>query len=223
MPIFTYQVQLANTSHSLHHLPPPPPLCSNPKECPHNHIHFFEDKDGKRGELVLLHFKYASTKGVEKLALSPCLAKKFAILEQGRKTLFPNSLNMFTKTDGEMFPAAHMSTKVGNVLTKDLQQRATANTLRHMYASTWLDYIHTMAHAMSNHAIQQLHGAGAAMMQNTPDVWGSYDDSLMDRYYLSAMAHWPKFKEFVKEQHTKLMSRKPWDIHEETVLELLGS
>lgn len=51
----------------------------------------------------------------------------------------------------------------------------------------------------------------ATMMLNTPEAWGSYDDTTSDRALHRAMAMWPQFQALMKEQHLDKASREDWD------------
>lgn len=64
---------------------------------------------------------------------------------------------------------------------------------------------------MLREQVADLTAAAATMMLNSPAVWSSYDETTTDRALHNAMTFWPKFQEFMKEQHMDLASRKPWD------------
>lgn len=91
-----------------------------------------------------------------------------------------------------------------------------ANDLRHMFSTLWNDFISsppTSSNILSL-TITQLNACASDMMLNSTKAWAaSYDDSHRERATTTTLALWPKFVEYVKNDHLDKMSTKGWDPH----------
>ena len=84
--------------------------------------------------------------------------------------------------------------------TKDI--RFNSNDLRHMVVTGWLDYENYPTSCFHNLVLEHVNKETSKMMLNSVQVWNTtYDDSQVDRSLLSTIAQWPKFQEFMKQQH----------------------
>lgn len=159
-------------------------------------------------ELHLVHYKNGNTKGDMRLPLSNQLVNKLVHLEQGRATIFPHSKALFCKKRGGPYKSGYFSSHVGDVLTFD-GVRFGARGMRHFFATTWRDFIHTSSMHLLEHTIRELEAHASDLMQNSPASWDvAYDEALIVRGAQHSIALWPKFEEFVHAQHMLATSRK---------------
>lgn len=104
----------------------------------------------------------------------------------------------------------YFSTICGNLLVCE-GKRMTSNHLRHLYVTGWRDHMQCPSTFMVREQVRQVTMAASGMMLNSPEAWGSYDNSTIDRTMNIALAIWPTFQAFMKEQHLDITSRKAWD------------
>lgn len=183
--------------------------CKHPHSCSLNHVDYYKDRKGYHADLCLVHFKNEALKGEQRLPLSPKLLEVFMLLEQA--AAFTGARCLFHNTRREAYPGPYFSTVVAGLLTFK-QQRCTANTFRHMFTTAWRDFTSSPHTKLLELTVQDLEAATADLMLNSTDAWNAtYDDSTRARGMLATLALWPKFQEFVKEQHTDLHSQEPWD------------
>lgn len=84
--------------------------CLDKQGCVPNQLHYYKDRRGYHGELVLSHFKNESLKGNQRLPLSTSLLEVFALLEQAAFRLKANTL--FSLMDGRPYPGPYFSSKL---------------------------------------------------------------------------------------------------------------
>lgn len=182
--------------------------CRDPTTCPKNRIEYIQDRKGCHAELVLVHFKNDTLKGEQHLPLSPKLRELIALVEQGRAATGGDTL--FCSMSGAPYKLDYFSTVVGNLLVFD-GKRLTPTDFRHLFSTAWRDFINSPNTWVVDQAVQQLEGAAAGLMLNSSAAWdATYDDSSINRSIHRVMAMWPKFVEFVKEQHLDQQSRTPY-------------
>lgn len=159
-------------------------------------------------ELHLVHYKNESTKGEMRLPLSNKLVTMLVHLEQGRASIFHDSMALFCKKRGGPYQSGYFSTHVGDALTFD-GVRLGARGMRHFFATIWRDFIHTSCMHLLEHTIKELEAHASDLMQNTPASWDvAYDEALIVRGAQHSIALWPKFEEFVHAQHMLASSRR---------------
>lgn len=105
----------------------------------------------------------------------------------------------------------HFSLLIGNLLTFE-GKRFHATHLRHMFVTGWRDFLEHPSTFHHKQVVSKLEEAAASMMLNSVPVWDkAYDDCPLDRGFFTAMGHWSKFQEFMKEQHELKASIVPID------------
>lgn len=162
-------------------------------------------------ELHLVHYKNGSTKGEMRLPLSNKLATMLVHLEQGRASIFPNSMALFCKRSGGPYKSGYFSTFVGDALTIN-GVRFGARGMRHFFATIWRDFIHTSTMHLLEHTIREVEAHASDLMQNSPASWDvAYDESIIVRGAQHSIALWPKFEEYVHAHHEMAMSRNEVD------------
>ena len=183
--------------------------CVDKSKCPTNHVNYFADRNGKHGEMFVLHFKNANIKGEQLLPLSGELLTVCVLLE--RAANFVGSPTLFFDTSNTTFDLSNFSTTATRLLSFD-NHHLNANTMRHMYVTHWNDYINHPTTQLIGLGVDQLTLEAAALMLNSPAAWEqAYDDSICDRHTLTILAHWPKFTAFVEQAHLDLASRQDLD------------
>jgi hypothetical protein len=113
------------------------------------------------------------------------------------------------KGKNKPYSSSHFSIVIGNLLTIN-GIRFTATKLRHMFVTGWRDFLEHPSTFKHKQVVEKLEQCAASMMLNSVPVWNTtYDDCPMDRGFFTAMAHWGKFQEFMKQQHLLKASIKP--------------
>ena len=158
-----------------------------------------------------MHFKYSQVKGSQLIPMSPNMFSMFAHLDRALASTMPSPPTyFFKKTDGMPYSKEYFSTICGNLLVFE-GQRFTSNQLRGMFVTGWRDFMQHPSTFVVREQIEQVTLAASGMLLNSPEAWGAYDNSTIDRTMNVALAMWPKFQAFMKEQHLDLVSREPWD------------
>ena len=184
--------------------------------CPKNRIHYYKDRKGLKAEMVLVHFKNDAMKGPQHLPLAKANLQVAAMLEQASaqyKVLVQGVHvdTLFYMHDGTMYRGPYFSIVGGNILSFGAE-RCTANTFRHLFITAYRDFLASPTTQLLGLTTQQLEEAAAAMTLNSPAVWdAAYDDTNVSRGIHSCLSLWPKFVEFVHEQHLDKASQEPWD------------
>lgn len=184
----------------------------DPIKCPKNIIDHYKDRKGNHADLKPTHFKYSKSKGPQCIPLAPGMVKMYGMLEQAiasKASKVPTTTTTFfyMKQTGQPYKPDYFSTYCGNLLVFK-GKRLTTRELRHIFITGWRDFIHHPSTYFVREAVAQVEEATAGMMLNSRKAWDStYDDSTTDRSIFTAMAHWPKFQEFMKEQHLDKASK----------------
>lgn len=161
--------------------------------------------------MCCIHFKTDKVKGIQTLPMPENLVKMFATLDKTLSSSHATPITYFFKQKGgSSYTDNYFSTICSNQLVFN-GTRLTSNKLRHLFVTGWKDFMQHPSTFLVRQQVTDLTQAASTMMLNTPEVWGAYDDTTTDRALYSAMAFWPKFQEFMKEQHLDMTSRKPWD------------
>lgn len=193
------------------HLP-----CRAPNNCLKNHVMYIKDRHGYKAELFLVHFKNDAMKGPQHLPLAKENLEVITLLEQATDYLATQCeldvCTLFHGSGGRMYKDAYFSTVGGNLLTIDVEHRVTANTIRHKMCTLFRDWSNHPSAQLRGLTIEQVEVAAADMMLNSTDAWSiAYDDTNRSRATCTIMALWPKFKEFVHQQHLDKVSEEAWD------------
>lgn len=185
--------------------------CRDPTTCPTNHMEYFKDRHGHKAEMVLVHFKNEAMKGEQHLPIAKALLEPLAMLERARNACFHGSHSLFYNQSGQPYPGPYFSTICSNLLTFN-GERATANTFRHMFTTVWRDFTSCPTTTLMGLTIQEVDAAAAELMLNSTEAWNAtYDDSNRARGISTTLALWPKFVDFVHEQHKDIASEQAWD------------
>jgi len=138
--------------------------------------------------------------------LSDKLVTMLVHLEQGRASIFHDSMALFCKKREGAYHSGYFSTHVGEALTFD-GVRFGARGMRHFFATIWRDFIHTSSMHLLEHTIRELDAHASDLMQNSPASWDvAYDEALIVRGAQHSIALWPKFEQFVHAHHMLAMS-----------------
>ena len=181
--------------------------CRDPA-CEGNHIKYTKDKDGFMAALVLPHFKNESIKGVQEVPLSPKWLRLVALLERAAAAHRPSTGTLFCATDGTLYKEAYFSTVSTTALSFN-QQKCTSRHFRHLFTTNYKAFTTdpgTTLRGISAHVVQQ--AAADLMLTSTQMLDSTYDDSAREKGTAAVMSLWPKFKEYVKEQHLKKRSEE---------------
>jgi hypothetical protein len=183
--------------------------------CPKNHLKTFYIREKLGAELGLEHFKNDSTKGHQVLPLSQGAMKVFVMLEhaaQHYNTCVAGEVaTLFYSLSGAPYQAPYFSS-IGAGLLSIGQDRHTANTFRHLFATTFRDFSQHPSTHMHGFHVSQLEDAASKLSLNSPDAWdAAYDDSIMCRGMLTILAMWDKFKVFAFRQHIDSISMREVD------------
>ena len=109
------------------------------------------------------------------------------------------------------FPEPYFSTIVGNALTF-MGERSTATYWRHVFVTTWRDFISSPTTKLMDFTVQELEQGAAQFMLNSTQAWNAaYDDTDKARAIMHTLALWPKFHEFVEAQHKARLTEEAWD------------
>lgn len=134
-----------------------------------------------------------------------------AIASKGAKVPSTTTTLFHMKQSGQPYKAEYFSTYCGNQLVFK-GKRLTTRELRHKFITGWRDFIHHPSTYLLREAVAQVEEATAGMMLNSRQAWDStYDDSTIDRSLFTALVHWPKFQEFMKQQHLDKASKESID------------
>lgn len=164
----------------------------------------------------MIHFKNDAIKGAQHLPLAHANLLVVTMLEQaaafygtlpGKQTVS----TLFYAHDGSLYKGPYFST-IAATLMSFHGVRATANTFRHLFTTAWRDFIASPTTQLIGLSAKQLEDAAAAMTLNSPDAWNiAYDDSNIARGIHCCLAMWPKFTEYVHQQHLDKVSEEAWD------------
>lgn len=159
----------------------------------------------------MVHFKNDSVKGEQHLPLTPSLLEKFVYLEQAIASKMHNSPTLFCSHSGDVYGEDYFSTICSGVLSYD-GVHLTCNDLRHKFVTSWRDFVNSPTTQLYEFSVQQACAAASNLMLNSTQVWdATYDDTNRARGILIVMRLWPKFLNFLKEQHLDLESREDWN------------
>ena len=190
------------------------PGCSDPV-CPKNHIKLFKNRSGLHGELSLVHFKNVNTKGPQIIPLAQNNIQIATLLEQA--SVFMGSCcatdvaSIFCRPSGHTYAEPYFSNHCTKVLSFH-GHKLNAKDFRHMFATSWKDFIASPTTQLMGLTASQLVDAAASMMLNSPEAWAiTYDDSTFDRGMQTILALWPRFLAFVEGQHFDAVTRQAWD------------
>ena len=169
------------------------------KECKANHISYYKDRHGYHGEFVMVHFKNEAMKGEQHLPISPKYLEMLTTLEKGIKAKQPRATTLFFSLDGPPYQLAYFSTIATNTISFG-GHHLTANTLRHLFVTSWKDFTNTPTTKLYEMSVGQLNAAAADLMLNSTQAWASsYDDSNRVRGTLTVLSQWDAFTKWVEE------------------------
>lgn len=170
-------------------------------KCPCNHLRLFKDRHGFHAEMILVHFKDDTMKGIQRLPLAWELLEPIVMLQQGRAQVFPNSSALFPTTRGELYKQDYFSTVVAGYLSLPTQ-RVTYRLFRHLFPTLWRSFIHRPSTKLHDMTVRHLEAAAASLMLTSSDMLGTvYDDSTLHRATNVVLALWPEFVKFVEQDY----------------------
>jgi hypothetical protein len=123
----------------------------------------------------------------------------------------PTSPILFSDTNGLPYKGPYFSHVCSQAISFD-DIHLTANDVRHMFVTTWQDFVNHPSTKLLNLTIEQMNACAADIMLNSTSAWAiAYDDTTRDRAINTTLSLWPKFAEFVKQIHLDATSKCAWD------------
>jgi len=165
-------------------------------------VRYFTDLEGNHAELVLTHFKNDAIKGTQYLPLAAQMYLGLVLLEKAHHFMNNSSPTLwFGKNSRTMYKEAYWSTICSKALTLEDGRRITAKDFRHLFATSWRDYINSPSTKLADLTTKELDAAAADLMcTSTNALTVAYDDTNRVRGNKVILANWPGFQAFVMRQ-----------------------
>lgn len=172
--------------------------CRVPDACEKNHVRYMRNSDKKYCELVLAHFKNDTIKGTQHLPMDKHFKHLFCYLEQAHSYLGPECPTLWFNSYGETYEQCYWSQICSKALTLPDGRRITAKDYRHLFATSWRDFINLPSTTMAGLTLHELDAAAADLMcTSTYAFTNAYDDTNRARGITVVMEKWIPFLQFV--------------------------
>lgn len=192
-------------------------LCRSPKDCPKNHVQHSHDTLSGENQTVLHleHWKNGSRLGPVDLPVAPEMVEVWELVEGAsaflgegaRGVWFPPTNYSLYGTD--VYGDAYFSHVIGKALSGEGPWVAFLD-VRSLWITAFSDYVARAELTPQDVTAAMLKEAAASLCGNSTKTWlRSYDVRAHRRGYQRVMAHYPAFKQFVKEQHAHAQATLP--------------
>jgi len=170
--------------------------------CPGNYIEYMKNSEGYHADLVLIHYKNDSIKGIQHIRMAQQFLDKFALLQQAQAYQAPASpILFFMPSSSQIYEDAYWSTVCSKALSLP-HKWITSKDFRHLFATGWRDFINCPSTKLLDMTVRSLDTASADMMSSSTDAMdNAYDDTTRDRNIQTVMLLMPKFRRFIHDAH----------------------
>lgn len=182
-----------------------------------NYIMFnTDDVLGQHAVLNMAHFKNEASKGVRKIPLVKELIEPLIMQHKARQAVAPDCPTLFFSKSFIQMPLEYFITRCGDALTIPDRERVTAGTFRSLFQTMYKNFLHQLGFKLLDVVKEEIEKAAAeGMLSGIHAVERFYDRGDVDRTFFVVQPFWEMFKEFVKTDHTSMVSRKAWNFFEE--------